>query len=80
MYFLDIKKVERKLIMANKKVAKKNSKALTPEMIEDFQKRLQELKSLAKKKNNILEYNEISDFFEDMQLDADKFELVLDYL
>ena len=66
--------------MANKKVAKKNSKALTPEMIEDFQKRLQELKSLAKKKNNILEYNEISDFFEDMQLDADKFELVLDYL
>ncbi|SER79326.1 RNA polymerase sigma factor RpoD [Lachnobacterium bovis] len=66
--------------MANKKVAKKNSKALTPEMIEDFQKRLQELKSLAKRKNNILEYNEISDFFEDMQLDADKFELVLDYL
>ncbi len=45
-----------------------------------FQEKLQELLEVAKKKRNILEYHEINDFFKDMQLDAEKFEVVFDYL
>ena len=47
---------------------------------EKFQEKLKELLSLAKKKKNMLEYQEISDFFADMQLDPDKFEKILDFL
>ena len=47
---------------------------------EKFQEKLKELLSLAKKKKNMLEYQEISDFFADMQLDSDKFEKILDFL
>lgn len=52
----------------------------TEDMKEKFQQRLQELLALGKKKKNILEYQEINDFFKDMALDAEKMELVLDYL
>ena len=45
-----------------------------------FQEKLTELLALGKKKKNILEYQEISDFFKDLPLDAEKMELVLDYL
>ncbi len=57
--------------------------AATPEAEaarEKFQERLKELLNLAKKKKNMLEYQEISDFFADMQLDAEKFEKILDFL
>lgn len=47
---------------------------------EKFQEKLKELLSLAKKKKNMLEYQEISDFFSDMQLDAEQFEKILDFL
>lgn len=47
---------------------------------EKFQKKLRELLALAKKKKNMLEYQEISDFFSDMQLDAEQFEKILDFL
>ena len=47
---------------------------------EKFQEKLKELLSLAKKKKNMLEYQEISDFFADMQLVSDKFEKILDFL
>ena len=47
---------------------------------EKFQEKLKELLSLAKKKRKMLEYQEISDFFADMQLDSDKFEKILDFL
>ena len=47
---------------------------------EKFQQKLKELLALAKKKKNMLEYQEISDFFADMQLDAEQFEKILDYL
>ena len=43
---------------------------------EKFQEKLKELLSLAKKKKNMLEYQEISDFFADMQLDSDKFDFL----
>ena len=47
---------------------------------EQFQDKLRELLSMAKKKKNMLEYQEISDFFSDMQLDAEQFERILDFL
>ena len=47
---------------------------------EKFQTKLKELLALAKKKKNMLEYQEISDFFSDMQLDAEQFEKILDFL
>ena len=52
----------------------------TEDMKVKFQEKLTELLALGKKKKNILEYQEISDFFKDMPLDAEKMELVLDYL
>ena len=45
-----------------------------------FQEKLVGLLALGKKKKNILEYQEINDFFKDMPLDAEKMELVFDYL
>ena len=52
----------------------------SPEDMEKFQKKLTELLALAKKKKNMLEYQEISDFFQDMQLGAEQFEKILDFL
>ena len=52
----------------------------TEDMKVKFQEKLTELLALGKKKKNILEYQEISDFFKDLQLDAERMELVLDYL
>ena len=65
--------------MAKKK--EENVKAVeTEEAKAKFQEKLTALLELGKKKKNILEYQEISDFFKDMNLDAEKFELVLDFL
>ena len=47
---------------------------------EKFQQKLRELLALAKKKKNMLEYQEINDFFADMQLDAEQLDRILDYL
>ena len=52
----------------------------TEELKVKFQEKLVELLALGKKKKNILEYQEINDFFKEIPLDAEKFELVLDYL
>ena len=45
-----------------------------------FLEKLQELLAIAKKKKNVLEYQEINDFFHDMELDAEQFEKILDFL
>ena len=50
------------------------------ENMEKFNEKLKELLALAKRKKNVLEYQEINDFFVDMELDADKFEKILDFL
>ena len=50
------------------------------ENVAKFGERLKELLAMAKKKKNVLEYQEISDFFADMELDPDKFERILDFL
>lgn len=46
----------------------------------NFQQKLIEILELGKKKKNMLEYQEIVDFFKDLNLDPEKFEMVIDYL
>ena len=46
----------------------------------NFQQKLIEILELGKKKKNMLEYHEIADFFKDLNLDPEKFEMVIDYL
>lgn len=46
----------------------------------NFQQKLIEMLELGKKKKNMLEYQEIADFFKDLNLDPEKFEMVIDYL
>ena len=45
-----------------------------------FSEKLVELLELAKKKKNVLEYQEINDFFKDSPLDVDQMEKVFDFL
>ncbi len=47
---------------------------------EKFQQKLRELLVVAKKKKNMLEYQEISDFFKDLHLDAEQLDKVLEFL
>ena len=45
-----------------------------------FAEKVKELLNMAKKKKNVLEYQEISDFFGDMPLEEEQMEKVLEYL
>lgn len=45
-----------------------------------FAEQLKNLVELGKKKKNVLEYQEISDFFSDMELDAEQFDKILEFL
>ena len=60
--------------------AAKDEKMSIEEKKVKLQEKLKELLTLAKKKKNSLEYQEISEFFKDMELDADEFEKILDFL
>ena len=64
--------------MAKKK--EENATVNTQEIKTRFQQKMGELLEIAKKKRNILEYQEISDHFKELNLDAEQFEAVLDFL
>ena len=66
----------------NKKKKKKEQKDMAQEQEQrlNFQQKLIEILELGKKKKNMLEYQEIADFFKDLNLDPEKFEMVIDYL
>lgn len=64
--------------MAKKK--EENAAVETEETKAKFREKLKSLLELGKKKRNILEYQEISDFFRDMNLGEEKMEKVLDFL
>lgn len=66
----------------NKMAKKKEQKdmAQKQELRLKFQQKLIEILELGKKKKNMLEYQEIADFFKDLNLDPEKFEMVIDYL
>ena len=50
------------------------------ENVAKFSEKLKELLAMAKKKKNVLEYQEISDFFKDSPLEVDQMEKVFDFL
>ena len=63
----------------------KTAKKASPEANNDdrearFMEKLQGLLATAKKKKNMLEYQEINDYFNDMELNAEQFEKILDFL
>ena len=62
------------------KETKKEAAMMDEAAKEKFQQKLKDLLALAKKKKNMLEYQEISDFFADMQLEAEQFDKILDFL
>lgn len=64
--------------MAKKKEQK--DMAQEQELRLKFQQKLIEILELGKKKKNMLEYQEIADFFKELNLDPEKFEMVIDYL
>ena len=66
----------------NKMAKKKEQKDMAQEQEQrlKFQQKLIEILELGKKKKNMLEYEEIADFFNDLNLDPEKFEMVIDYL
>ena len=64
--------------MAKKK--EENATVNTQEIKTKLQQKMGELLEIAKKKRNILEYQEISDHFKELNLDAEQFEAVLDFL
>ena len=47
---------------------------------EKFQERLKGILYIAKRKKNMLEYQEINDYFADMHLSAEQFERILEFL
>ncbi|RHG21684.1 RNA polymerase sigma factor RpoD [Agathobacter rectalis] len=64
--------------MAKKKEQKEMAQEQEQKL--NFQQKLIEILELGKKKKNMLEYQEIADFFKDLNLDPEKFEMVIDYL
>lgn len=66
--------------MAEKNDQKMREKAERAERAEKFQAKLQELLVTAKKKKNMLEYQEINDFFKDFALNPEQIEKILDFL
>ena len=66
----------------NKMAKKKEQKDMAQEQEQrlNFQQKLIEILELGKKKKNMLEYQEIADFFKDLNLHPEKFEMVIDYL
>lgn len=64
-------------------MAEKNdqkTKENTENRMEQLQKKLPELLALAKKNKNMLEYQEVGDFFRDFDLNAEQMEHILEYL
>ncbi len=72
--------------MENKKPAKtkteaaREAAAANAAVTEQLNLKLNELLEVAKKKKNMLEYQEISEYFKDMNLGAEQFEEILEFL
>jgi RNA polymerase primary sigma factor len=72
--------------MENKKSTKAKTEKVSEETAEhnvtseQFLARLKELLETAKKKKNMLEYQEISEYFKDMSLNAEQFDEILEFM
>ncbi len=74
------KKGENEVKETKKNAAQAEAAPVDEAAKEKFQQKLKDLLVLAKKKKNMLEYQEINDFFADMQLDAEQLEKILEFL
>jgi len=77
------KSMEEKNSRSAKSGKKPKAEVISAEKIARVEKlnaKLKELVEMAKKKKNILEYQEINDFFQNMELNAEEFEKILDCL
>ena len=69
--------------MAKKKEEQLETLEATAVSVDDtakFQEKVKELLELGKKRKNILEYQEIMDFFKEIPMDAEKYDQVLETL
>ena len=72
--------MEEKLEKKAKTAKKTAEEAASAEKEAKFMEKLQGLLAVAKKKKNMLEYQEINDYFHDIDLDAEQMEKVFDFL
>lgn len=75
--------MEEKNSKSAKSGKKQRAEGISAEKIaraEKLNAKLKELVEMAKKRKNILEYQEINDFFQNMELNAEEFEKILDCL
>ncbi|MCR5451774.1 MAG: RNA polymerase sigma factor RpoD [Lachnospiraceae bacterium] len=66
--------------MAEKKKIKKKEEEIQSDRAVVIEKKLSELLEIAKKKKNVLEHQEIEDYFKDMHLNDKQFERILHFL
>ena len=72
--------MEEKLEKKAKTAIKTAEEAASAEKEAKFMEKLQGLLAVAKKKKNMLEYQEINDYFRELELNAEQFEKILDFL
>ena len=75
--------MEEKKSKTEKSTKKQKTEIVAADKVERAAKlteKLKELVEIAKKKKNMLEYQEINDFFQSMELNAEEFEKILDCL
>ena len=72
--------MEEKLEKKAKTAKKTAEEAASAEKEAKFLEKLQGLLAIAKKKKNMLEYQEINDYFRELELNAEQFEKILDFL
>ena len=72
--------MEEKLEKKAKTAKKTAEEAASAEKEAKFMEKLQGLLAVAKKKKNMLEYQEINDYFRELELNAEQFEKILDFL
>ena len=72
--------MEEKLEKKAKTAKKTAEEAASAEKEAKFMEKLQGLLAVAKKKKNMLEYQEINDYFRELELNAEQIEKILDFL
>ena len=72
--------MEEKLEKKAKTAKQTAEEAASAEKEAKFMEKLQGLLAVAKKKKNMLEYQEINDYFRELELNAEQFEKILDFL
>ena len=72
--------MEEKLEKKAKTAKKTAEEVASAEKEAKFMEKLQGLLAVAKKKKNMLEYQEINDYFRELELNAEQFEKILDFL